>query len=402
MVLRGRTRNDAWILSLKAESLAISLNDRTVAAWDRGGRLYSLVRESATWRRALSGHVLEKRQTGEGRVRRRLPPEDSERIVDEAGALAASARQAIASAAWVWEGRVDAVVVHEVEVLLELCARFDGRAAREDAAAFGRVYRPVGILPPDQYLSLVLQATEGCSFNTCTFCDLYHEPYRVKRPDDFIAHVKDVLGFLGESRHLRSRGIFLGAANALAVPTSTLEPVFEILVDELDAIRRGVYAFVDGFTGTKKDVADYRLLRHLGLRRVYVGLESGHDPLLAFVRKPGCAADAVETVRTIKAAGVQVGVIVMSGLGGSRYADGHVADTITALNRMGLGRGDLLYFSDLVEVQGTSYPLLAGTSNIQPLGAESRRAQQQAIRSGLRFPGPPPQMAVYDIGEFVC
>jgi hypothetical protein len=401
MVLRGRTRSDTWILSLKAESLAVSLNDRTVAAWDRGGRLYSLVRDSATWRRALSGQVLEKRQEGAERIRRRLSPQESDRLVDEAATVAASARQALASTPWVWESRVDPVVVHEAEVLLDLCARFDGKAARSDAEAFARVYRPVGILPPDQYLSLVLQATEGCSFNTCTFCDLYHEPYRVKPPGDFKTHVASVLGFLGESRHLRSRGLFLGAANALAVPTSTLAPAFEILVDELDAIRRGVYAFVDGFTGTKKGVGDYRLLRHLGLRRVYVGLESGHDPLLAFVRKPGRAADAVETVRTIKAAGVQVGVIIMSGLGGTRYADGHVADTITALNAMGLGRGDLLYFSDLVEVQGTSYPLLAAASNIQPLEAESRRAQQQAIRAGLRFAGPPPQMAVYDIGEFI-
>ena len=42
------------------------------------------------------------------------------------------------------------------------------------------VYSPVGILPPDQYLALVVQATRGCAFNTCTFCDLYRDGYRVK------------------------------------------------------------------------------------------------------------------------------------------------------------------------------------------------------------------------------
>lgn len=401
MVLRGRTGSDTWILSLKSHSMALSLNDRTVAAWDRGGRLYSVVRDAATWRRGLSGHVIEKRQDGATRTRRRLSEDQADRIVDEAAAFANAARSALASPAWSWREPVDAVIVHEAEALLDLNRRFDARAARADAARFARVYRPVGILPPDQYLSLVLQATEGCSFNSCTFCDLYHDSYRVKTPDEFKAHVEATFEYLGESRHLRSRGVFLGAANALAVPMARLVPVFEVLVEETDAIRCGVYAFVDGFTGARKSVSDYRLLRHFGLRRVYIGLESGHDPLLAFARKPGNAEGAIDAVRAMKAAGLHVGVIVMIGLGGSRYAAGHVRDTIATVNTMGLSRGDLLYFSDLVEVPGTSYPLLAAAADAQPLDADARRDQRQAIRDGLRFPGPPPQMATYDIREFV-
>jgi len=35
--------------------------------------------------------------------------------------------------------------------------------------------KPVGILPPDQYMAVVLQAAEGCAFNTCTFCDFYRD-----------------------------------------------------------------------------------------------------------------------------------------------------------------------------------------------------------------------------------
>jgi radical SAM superfamily enzyme YgiQ (UPF0313 family) len=179
-----------------------------------------------------------------------------------------------------------------------------------------------------------------------------------------------------------------------------LMPIFEILLEELDAARRGVCAFVDGFTGARKTAAEYRLLSHLGLRRVYVGLESGHDPLLAFVRKPGAAADAVETVRAIKAAGVQAGVIVMIGLGGNRFAEGHERDTAASLNAMELGEGDLLYFSDLVEVPSTSYPTMAADARLGPLTLEERRAQQGRIRAALRFPAAPPQFAAYDIREF--
>ena len=55
---------------------------------------------------------------------------------------------------------------------------------------------------------------------------------------------------------------------------------------------------------------------------------------------------------------MQAGVIVMTGLGGERFAEGHERDTAAAINAMGLGEGDLLYFSDLVEVPSTSYPVM--------------------------------------------
>jgi radical SAM superfamily enzyme YgiQ (UPF0313 family) len=306
----------------------------------------------------------------------------------------------MSGASWRWTSAIDQVVAQEARALLALASRFDAGAARADAGRFALVFGPVGILPPDQYLSLVVQATEGCSFNTCTFCDLYHEGYRVKTPEEFRQHVAGVLSYLGASASLRSRGIFLGAANALAVPMARLLPVFETLLEELDAARRGVCAFVDGFTGVRKTMAEYRLLSHLGLRRVYIGLESGHDPLLAFVRKPGSAADATETGRAIKSAGVHIGVIVMTGLGGRRFAEGHERDTIAAVNAMGLGEGDFIYFSDLVEVPSTSYPVMASDAQLGALTGRERRAQRDRIRANLRFAAAPPQFATYDIREF--
>ena len=159
------------------------------------------------------------------------------------------------SASWRWTSAVDPVVAQEARALLALASRFDAAAARADAGRFGLVFGRVGILPPDQYLSLVVQATEGCSFNTCTFCDLYHEGYRVKTPEEFRQHVERRARATSARRRRCGRaGIFLGAANALAVPMARLLPIFETLLEELDAARRGVCAFVDGFTGARKTV----------------------------------------------------------------------------------------------------------------------------------------------------
>ena len=400
MVLHARHGTTAYIVSLKPHSLAISVDGSRVVSWDRGGRLYSVYDDGVTWRRGLSGQLIEKRRAGEVRERVLLAGDAADRVVDSASRVARTALEHMSGAAWRWTSTVDRVVAQEARALVALASRFDAASARADAARFGLVVGRVGILPPDQYLSLVVQATEGCAFNTCTFCDLYTDGYRVRTAEEFRQHVAGVLGYLGASASLRSRGVFLGAANALAVPMARLLPIFETLLEDLDAARRGVCAFVDGFTGARKTMAEYRLLSHLGLRRVYVGLESGHDPLLAFVRKPGSAVDAAESVRTIKSAGVHVGVIVMTGLGGRRFAEGHERDTAAAINAMGLGEGDLLYFSDLVEVPATSYPMMAADAGVEPLTDLERRGQRDRIRAGLRFAGAPPQIATYDIREF--
>lgn len=412
MVYRGRLEGREASASLKSASVTLAIGAGYVVAWDLGGRLYSVFHGGQTYRRGLSGRVLHKwRDAGaepdaaspyDERQRVVLGPAEADALLDESAAFARTTRESIASdpAAWPDEsGRAPGPALLGV---LEECGRFDAAAARADAARFARVYSPIGILPPDQYMSVVLQATAGCSFGTCTFCDLYEQEYRVKTAGEFARHVADVRAYLGASLSMRSRSVFLGSANALAVPMPRLRELLELLPGVLD--RPGpppVHAFVDGFTGARKDADAYRELAALGLKKVYIGLESGHDPLLSFVGKPGQGAQAVDTVHAIKAAGVSVGVIVMIGLGGVRFAEPHVSDTAAVINRMALGPDDLLYFSDLVEMPGTPYPALARAANLGALSLGERIVQLRSLRSRLAFPGAPPKMARYDVREFV-
>lgn len=410
-------------VSLTERSLTISRNDEFVAAWDLGGRLYSVVDGDRTYRRGLNGRVLIKwREKGE-RQRAWASQEDADAIVGRAAAFAATlaggrpalspSTDARGSPSAVEGSEPFARHAHDerriegppgefradMRLALSRAAGFDSRAANLDARRFRDVYQPIGILPPDQYLALVLQATEGCSFRTCTFCDFYRQEYRVKNRSAFAEHVARVRDYLGESLRLRARAVFLGSANALAVPMSGLVPLFDLLVEEFPG--RPVYAFLDGFTGVLKTAHDYHQLGVRGLRRVYVGLESGHDPLLAFVRKPSTRGQAVETVRAIKAAGVNVGVMVLVGLGGERFAGAHVADTAAAVNEMGLGAGDLLYFSELVDLPGSPYLAAVAQAGIRALTADERKSQRRAIESRLHFTSPAPQIAAYDVREFI-
>jgi radical SAM superfamily enzyme YgiQ (UPF0313 family) len=372
--------------SLTDRALTISRNDEFVAAWDPGGRLYSVVDGETTYRRGLNGRMLIKwRQNGE-RQHAFASQAQADGIVDRAAAFAAALARS-------------PEVSGDTRGALSGVAMFDSRAANADARRFRDVYHPIGILPPDQYLALVLQATEGCSFRSCTFCDFYRQEYRVKSATLFAEHVGRVRDYLGASVRLRERTVFLGSANALAVPMPGLVPLFDLLVDQFPG--RPVYAFLDGFTGVRKTAADYRDLALRGLRRVYIGLESGHDPLLAFVRKPSTREQVLGTVRAIKDAGVNVGIMVMVGLGGDRFADAHVADTAEALNEIPLGNGDLLYFSELVDLRGSPYLSAAAEAGIRALSAGERKAQRRAIEDRLHFTVSRPRIATYDVREFI-
>jgi len=129
------------------------------------GRLYSVYDDGTTWRRGLSGQVIEKRRAGKERERVLLTGDAAGRVVDSAAGVARTTLEGMTSASWRWTSAVDQVVAQEARALLALASRFDAAAARADAGRFSLVFGRVGILPPDQYLSLVVQATEGCSFN---------------------------------------------------------------------------------------------------------------------------------------------------------------------------------------------------------------------------------------------
>jgi len=418
MIVRAATRDSKTVtLNLQPGSLTVAFDNQTVLAYDRAGRLWSAFFHGFTFRRGLDGGILAKWTEHRRRERRRLWHSEASLVINRSAALMSE----------LFSATFDATrSTQELFSLIERAGHFTAQTARDDAEHSLQVYKPIGILPPDQYLAFVLQLTEGCSFNTCTFCTFYRDrPFRVKSPDEFRAHIAAVRDYLGDSILLR-RGIFIADANALVVPQRQLVGLLKVLREEmnhphpqpLSLQERGVsapspqwvegrgegqslFAFLDGFSGRKKSADDYAELASFGLKRVYIGLESGYDSLLQWLCKPGHAADAIEAARAIKAGGVNVCVIVLLGAGGCQYSEGHVHDTIAAINAMELGAGDLIYFPECVSVSGQPYGQIAERDRVDPLSVEQMRTQRRSIESGLRFPGSPPKFATYDIREFV-
>ena len=402
MLITGEWDTRPLIISLKPNCLTVSLDDPShadVFSYDLEGRPWTTFIDGIAYRRGLDGRILARwRPNGGERKRRWLEPDETAELENHSRQRVAALYQAIQSGTASLRGPISDAMT----AALRKAANFDQKRSRADTQRYHQIYKPVGILPPDQYMAVVLQATEGCSFKTCTFCTFYKDrPFRIKSPDEFRQHAQNVRDFLGEGLSLR-RTIFLGDANALVVPMKKLLPLLDIVhaVYDVEAMG-GIYAFLDGFSGEKKSVVDYTRLHQRGVKTVYVGLESGSPNLLQFLHKPGTPEDAITAVRSLKAAGIAVGVIILLGAGGHQYADEHIRDTITALNAMHLDLNDIIYFSELV-VDDTM-PYAQDADRMSPLTPVETLAQQQAIEAGLHFSMErgTPHISRYDIREFI-
>jgi len=370
-------------LARSPSEFTLTFGDDVALHYDLQGRFTKFVTLSDYHRRSLSGKILHTVK-GHG-IQREIVADDS--VIERARERVLAVQRRFDTATVEFARPEQAREIFRP--LLEAAARFDRAASRADAERFRALYRDVAILPPDQYNALVFQATEGCAYRGCLFCDFYRDrPFRAKSPEEFAAHVEAVLAFHGEGWRQR-RFVFLGEANALGLPTKTLSAMLRVVRER---VALPVGSFVDAFTRRP----DFAVLAPLGLRRVYVGMETGCDELLRWLRKPATAESVTATVNAAKAAGLVVGVIVLLGAGGERFSESHVRETVRVLNALPLGKGDYIYFSPLVVRPGSRYdaPLLS---------PELMQQQERAIRVGLRFDGGRgrPYLAHYEIESFV-
>lgn len=402
----------AFRLAVKDDAVVLTFfnGGETIYTYDRSGRLFAAWVGQRFYRRTLDNRLMEKHTVvAEGirtPVRRALPATERDTFLSAAAEVASQGERALARGGveLQWSAKTPPSFGEAVR-LVAAAAAFDAGAAQQDAERYGRVYRPIGILPPDQYLGLVVQVTEGCHWNRCTFCTFYREaPFRVKPIPELEAHLAVVVEYFGDGLSLR-RGLFLGEANALVLPTPDLLARLDLITQWFahNGTRgRPIYSFLDIFTGRRKTVEEYAQLRTRGLRRVYLGVETGDEALLRFLNKPQQPVDAVELVRALKAAGLSVGVIVMAGVGGARFTDAHVARTLALLNSLPLAEGDLIYLSAFIEHPYSDYAAAARAYGIRSLTPPEIHEQVRAFRRGLRFtPDRGPRIARYDVDEFL-
>lgn len=381
---KGVTVAEELLYSVGRESTVISPDRRRVITFDRAGRLFSYYRHGRTYRRDLAGglHV----RTGNGAVRHWQPltPEDGEALLNEVHTLTRQVRQQAPARL---QQRLDQEVLP-----------WTPAALRAEARRYQAAYQwPPSILPPDCYMSIVLQASTGCSWNKCAFCGLYRDrPFQVRTPEQFAQHAERVRELLGAAWRYR-RGIFLADGNALSLSLDRLEPLVHIARQTFPDHQ--FYGFIDVYSGQRGEPEKWAALARLGFRRVYIGMETGLDELLALLNKPGSRRELASFVAMLKAGGLAVGLIVMVGAGGRPYARRHAQATVEALAAMDLGRDDIIYVSPFLEQPNTEYPQLRRQHQLTPLTPAETEAELQSLTRQIRALGL--RTARYDLRSFI-
>jgi len=178
----------SFFLNVKNNAVSLTLNEITVYTFDRAGRLVTAVIDGRTYRRGLDNRLLCKwrERRGASWIGRRLwlSDTDARQLLEGVHDNVRSALSALERGAFEQNADLQSKSgIDEAIDWLRRVAAFDVESLARDAERMSSVYRPVTILPPDQYLSLVLQATEGCSYNRCSFCSFYRDrPFRRKQP----------------------------------------------------------------------------------------------------------------------------------------------------------------------------------------------------------------------------
>ncbi len=296
-----------------------------------------------------------------------------------------------------------ALVADELPSQFELAAErvlsSDMSILETDAAVFKSVYLPISILPPDQYMALVLQVTEGCNYNQCSFCNFYRDrPFRIKSQEEAQAHFQAVKTFFGAGLKLR-KSIFLADANALVIPQKRLLPMLETIQQEFQDTPE-IYSFIDVFTGIKKGPSDFAQLAKRGLRRVYLGLESANAELLELLGKPQLSEDILQLGEDLKDGGVRLGVIILAGAGGGKFRKAHLKDSLSLIQKLNLSFGDMVYISEFYETN-REYRCAMEQAGIELPGPYAIRKMSNELRFELRRKlHKDVAVSVYDIQQF--
>ena len=227
------------------------------------------------------------------------------------------------------------------------------------------------IRPPNEARSLLLRLTRNCPWNQCLFCPVYKgRKFSLRTVDEIkqdiqtarniaddirelslklgrngavddavISHISGGSGFsqcyrgMAVWMYYGTGACFLQDADNLIMKTDDLVAVLTFLREKFPEISR-VTTYSRSKTVSRKSVESLKRIRESGLNRIHIGLETGYDPLLKFMKKGVTAAVQIDAGRKLIEAGMEVSEYVMPGLGGQAMWREHAIETARVLNQI--------------------------------------------------------------------
>lgn len=226
------------------------------------------------------------------------------------------------------------------------------------------------IRPPSEAKSILLRVTRNCPWNKCDFCNVYKDKKFSKRsvedvkndidsmfsiaeriieasnnsgydgtitddvinkaigmditPENYYYYVANWLNF-------GLRTAFLQDANSIVYKTSDLVDILRYLKEKFPTIER-ITSYARSKTVSKKTLEELKDLHNAGLTRIHIGMESGSDDVLAFVKKGVTSHEHILAGQKAIEAGFDLSEYYMPGLGGRELSDKNALESARVIS----------------------------------------------------------------------
>lgn len=181
--------------------------------------------------------------------------------------------------------------------------------------------------PPSEAGSLILQATLGCSWNRCAFCEMYKtKQFKIRKEEELFLEIDRVAAITNDVRK-----VFLADGDAMVLSTTKLLKLINKIKSSFPKLQRiSAYALPKNINN--KTLEELKEIVAAGLKLIYVGIESGDDKVLSLVNKGETFNTTVDALLLAKKAGLRSSVMILTGLGGLKYWEQHAKKSAELLN----------------------------------------------------------------------
>lgn len=183
--------------------------------------------------------------------------------------------------------------------------------------------------PPSEAKSLIIQITEGCSHNKCTFCAMYKKKqFRLKSEDELNKHIN-----LLKQYYSASERIFLADGNVLCLETKRIINLLKLIKHEFPKVKR-ISSYSGPLDLIRKSHEELELINKEGLELLYMGVESGSDKVLSMIKKGVNQQQMIEAGQKAIKSGFKISCTIISGLGGTELIEEHAVDSARVISEI--------------------------------------------------------------------
>ena len=231
-----------------------------------------------------------------------------------------------------------------------------------------RVFRIGPIRPPSEANSLLIQVTNGCTWNKCRFCQLYrHTKFKAYSADSIRSDIDNIAYWAQRVRKYERKAgwdidginaelsaiaddeerqcmytvanwliaggenVFLQDGNSTALSSGRLTDVLVYLRQVFPQIKR-ITSYGRAENLSRSSAEDYAELKAAGLDRIHSGFESGSDAVLKRINKGVTQEQQIRAAKAVKAGGIELSIYFMPGVGGRDLSADNAEGTAEVIN----------------------------------------------------------------------